>query len=362
MKIRELIGESWRAMLAARVPTIIVAVLCAAMSAATILTVGRSAAADAQLGARLEGAGARLIEVSAANTDIITPSIVDYAQSLNTASQVVGIHRIMDVSNAAVGAGTPTPAALITGNFTDAATLTWGRLPQVNEAIMTKAGLQQLGFDKPVGAIADASGNSYAVVGMYEPRIPFTDLGAALINADTTQSTSLTSVRLVATTAADANNLLSLVVSALNAENSSDLRITSPATLAALKSDLQADFGNFSRSLFLMILLGGGTLLGVVVFADTLLHRKDFGRRRALGISRAGLTSLVTLRTLWAALFGTVLGSAAAWVFAVQADTAPPSAFVLSVGLLVLLFCVLFSALPALLTAYRDPVSVLRTA
>lgn len=169
-------------------------------------------------------------------------------------------------------------------------------------------------------------------------------------------------VRVVAATAADAETVQSLILSTIETSDSSALTVTSPASLASLKADLRSDFGDYSRSLFLMILVGGGLLLGVVVFADTLLHRKDFGRRRALGITRVGLTSLVTLRTLWAAVFGVLAGSLGAWAYAVYAQSAPPLTFVAGVSVLVLLFCLAFSALPAALTAFRDPVSVLRTA
>ena len=362
MKWRELIGESWRSMLASRVPSVIIAVLCAAMCAAAILTVGRSAAADSQLERRLEAAGARLVEISASSPDIITTSAVNFAQSLNTVSQVIGVHRMIDVSNAAIGPGTPTPAAIFTGAFSDVATLNSGRLPQPNEALVTAQGLAQLGFDGPIGALSDSAGNSYAVVGTYTPKAPFDDLGMALISADPANERSLATIRLVATTAADSGNALALMLHAIDAAEPNMLTVSSPATLAALKADLRNDFGDYSRSLFLMILLGGGTLLGVVVFADTLLHRTDFGRRRALGISRAGLTTLVTLRTLWAAMFGVALGSAGAWLYSINMQTAPPGEFVAGVSVLVLLFCVLFASLPAVLTAFRDPVSVLRTA
>lgn len=46
----------------------------------------------------------------------------------------------------------------------------------------------------------------------------------------------------------------------------------------------------------------------------------------------------------------------------VYAQSAPPLTFIAGVSVLVLLFCLEFSALPAALTAFRDPVSVLRTA
>lgn len=362
MKFRELIGESWRAMLASRVPSVMVAVLFATMCAAAILTVGKSAAADAQLQNRLEEAGARLFEVSTSNNSLIPASTVSYAQSLSTVSQSVGVNRVIDVSNAAVGQGVPTPVSVFVGELSDIATITSGRAPGPNEALLTDAGLEQLGFDYPIGALEDSAGNTYAVVGTYEPIAPFQDLGLGLISADPQTAVSLSMVRVVAATAADAETVQSLILSTIETSDSSALTVTSPASLASLKADLRSDFGDYSRSLFLMILVGGGLLLGVVVFADTLLHRKDFGRRRALGITRVGLTSLVTLRTLWAAVFGVLAGSLGAWAYAVYAQSAPPLTFVAGVSVLVLLFCLAFSALPAALTAFRDPVSVLRTA
>lgn len=362
MKPKELIGESWRSMLASRVPSSIIAVLCIAMCATAILTVGRSAAADSQLQDRLEGAGARLIEISASDPSLISASIVGFSQSLSTVDQTIGVNRTVDIFNAAIGPGAPTPASVYIGDLTDIAVLTSGRSPGPNEAVLTTAALAQLGFDVPIGAVQDTAGNSYPVVGTYEPVSAFKDLGMGLISADPIAVTSLRTIRIVAATAPDADTVQSLVLSAIDAPDSNALTVTSPATLASLKADLRADFGDYSRSLFLMILIGGGLLLGVVVLADTLLHRKDLGRRRALGISRLGLTTLVTLRTVWAALFGVLLGCGGAWAYLISTNPAPPGTFVASVGFLVLLFCVIFSGLPAILAAYRDPVSVLRTA
>lgn len=362
MRLRELIPESWRAMFASRVPSTIIAVLCLAMSAATILTVGQAEAADLQLQERLETAGARQITISSSNPTLIPAALVNYANSLNTVSQTVGVHRVVDISNSASGTSIPTPATMFSGEFESLGRILSGRAPQENEAVLSISALKNLGFDAPVGAVTDSKGNNYAVVGSYEPVAPFHELGMALIRVDTTTEPYLMSVRIVATTAADTTNLQSLLISSIAAPNSTDLEVTSPETLKDLRADLRADFGNYSRSLFLMILLGGGTLLGIVVFADTLLHSKDFGRRRALGISRAELTALVTLRTVWAAAFGTTAGGIGSWLYLIQDDIHPPSTFVASVCFLVLLCCALCAAVPALFAAYRDPVAVLRTA
>lgn len=362
MRLWELIGESWRAMHASRVPSTIVAVLCAAMCAAAILTVGRSAAADEQLQNRLEEAGARLIHITSSDPTVLPPSLIGYIQSLNTVSQSVGVSRTLDVFNSAIGLSTPNPATMFIGEFHDIAQLTSGRVPEPHEAVVTRAGLERMGFDAPVGALQDSSGTSYPVVGTFEPRPPFGDLGVALIPSDPNTTLALTGVKVVTTTATDALITQDLVLSAIDSPNPGSITVVSPASLASLRADLRTDFGDYSRSLFLMILIGGGLLLGVVVFADTLLHRKDFGRRRALGVTRIDLTLLVTLRAAWAALFGVALGSIGAWAYATSKDVAPPSLFVLGVGVLVLLFCLAFSALPAALAAFRDPVSVLRTA
>lgn len=361
MKLLELFAESWRAMRAARVPTTVIVLLCAAMSAASILTVGRTAAADQQLENRLESAGSRLLEIKATKPDVIVVEDLHATASLSITDQALGILEVKDVVNAAIGDGEPTAASIYSGEIKDIAVITDGRAPLPGEAIITSEGLARLNFDTYFGALQTSDGTTYPLVGVYEPREPFDTIGYALINGSADQNTSLSSLTLVATSAASATSLQDIAIATIAPADNSDIEVRSPQTLAALQTELRNDFGNYSTSLFLMILFGGGLLLAIVVFADTLLHRKDFGRRRALGISRSELVALVTLRTSLAAFAGTAFGCGASWLITKQVNATPPLDFTIAIGVLVFLCCTAAAALPALVVAYRDPVSVLRT-
>ena len=87
------------------------------------------------------------------------------------------------------------------------------------------------------------------------------------------------------------------------------VQVDSPAALAETARDLNAQMSGFGRTLLLLILGAGGFFVAAVVLADVLIRRRDLGRRRTLGVTRADLIALVSLRTLITALLGAALGN-----------------------------------------------------
>lgn len=171
--VREALATAW----ASRVPSTLVLLLVATMCAATIATVGRTAAAEEQLLARLDSAGSRMLVVAdAGGNDLITATIVDQAAGLSTTERAVGTLIPIDVVNGVVGqGGTKVPAWGVHGDLSAVATLTAGRWPGPGEAIVTDEARQRLGMDDPGGWVAQASTtvvDDWSIVGSFTPREP----------------------------------------------------------------------------------------------------------------------------------------------------------------------------------------------
>ena len=95
--------------------------------------------------------------------------------------------------------------------------------------------------------------------------------------------------------------------------------------------------------------------------ADVLIRRRDIGRRRTLGIARADLVALVTLRAVIPAIAGSTLGSVMAVLVCARIGHAPSLDFAAATATLAALTTAIASLTPAIYAAHVDPVRVMRT-
>ena len=363
LTLREALATTW----AAKVPSALVTFLVAVMCAATLATVGRTAAAEEQLLARLDSAGARVLVVSdARGDDLISPTIVDQAAGLSTTERAVGTLIPVDVVNGVIGqGGTRVPAWGIHGDLAAVATLTSGRWPGPGEAVVTAEAMTRLGLDAPVGWVAQASTtvvDDWSVVGSFTPREPFGDYGSGVLYV-APEGRALDSVHVVLTSADVAQAAQGQVLRLIDPPAPDSVTVTSPVSLAQLQDQVTGDLATFGRTLLLGVLGGGALLVAIVTLADVLVRRKDLGRRRALGATRAVIVALVVLRTLAPALLGAAIGVALGlWATSrLGAGAIPPWEFTTGTATLALLAAAVAAIPPALYAATRDPVRVLRT-
>lgn len=359
--LREALATTW----AAKVPAALVTFLVATMCAATLATVGRTAAAEAQLLERLDSAGSRVLVVQDARTsELITPTIVDQAAGLSTSERAVGTLAPVDVVNGVIGqGGTRLPAWGVHGDLADVATLTAGRWPGPGEAVISQSAMRQLGLSEPVGWAALASTtlvNDWSIVGAYTAREPFTDYGTGLLYPAPPGRT-LDALHVVLTDAKTAQATQSQVLRLIDPPQLDALTITSPVSLAQLQESVTGDLATFGRTLLLGVLGGGALLVAIVTLADVLVRRADLGRRRALGATRGTIVTLVVLRTLAPALLGAALGITAGLITAYRLGAIPPWQFSAGTLILALLAAIAAAVPPALYAATRDPVTILRT-
>ncbi len=364
MRVRELLAEAWASARAQRVPTILVAALVAAMCATTLLTVGRAAAAQGDIAARLDDAGSRhLVVTDVHQRGFLTAPVVDQVAGLSSVERAVGLASAVDTTNVAVGiGGTRVPTWLVVGDLHAVVRLTAGRWPNPGEALVSAAGQAALGLDAPVGAVTTTTGvtTSYPVVGAFASRSPYQDLEAGVVVA-APDGAGARRLDVVATTAAQADATQTAVLALLARSDPADLQVESPATLAQIQADVLGDLARYHRSLAALVLLAGALLVAVVALADVLVHRTEIGRRRALGAPRWALMGILVGRSLVAALAGATVGTLAAVAVVLRSGQRPDIAFTLATAVLAVLAASVATAVPALVAARQDPVRVLRT-
>lgn len=366
MRLRELAAEAWASARAQKVPTILVAVLVAAMCATTLLTVGRAAAAQEQVAARLDDAGSRrLVVTDARNQDFLTAAVVDQAAGLSNVERAIGLAAPVDTINGTIGPGGARVATwLVVGDLHAAVTLTGGRWPRSGEALVSSAAQADLGLDAAIGAVTTtsttATSDIYPIVGSFSARDPYTDLDAGIVVA-APEGTTAHRLDVVAVSAAEAHSMQATVLDLLARADPADLNVQSPTTLAEIQSEVLGDLVRYNRSLTILVLLTGASLVAVVALADVLLHRADIGRRRALGAPRWALIWMLVSRSLIGALAGGVIGSLSAATLVLRNGQRPAVAYTLATVILALLSTGVATTVPALLAAHQDPVRVLRT-
>lgn len=354
--LREILAASW----AQKVSATMVVVLVGAMCLTTLLTVGRSAAAEIQVQQRMDSAGSRVVTVhDTGEEELLNIGAVAVVAGLGVVETAVGLGAARDVSNGAVGTDGPrVPARTFTGDLASVLVMEEGRWPRPGEALVSASAQNVLSMDEPYGYVLDGA-HEYPVVGRFRPLASVEELdGGIVIHSPTGIADYLT---VVATDAATVDQATALTLSTLAPIDTSRIRVESPQSLAQVQQQVAGDLGEFSRGLLIGVLSAGAILVAIVVLSDVLVRRTDLGRRRALGAARATITALVAGRTIAPALLGAVLGTFIGLLLTRQMGTMPPISFAVGTAILAVLAALVAALPPALYAANRDPVTVLRT-
>ncbi len=361
MNFGQTIREAWASARASRVPSALIALLAVMMCAGTLATVGRTVSAEREIQARMDDAGSKVVVLRDLQRKALFPaSVVDATDHLSVTDRAVGISVPMDVVNGAVGPGsTAVPAWTVIGRLPAVAHLVAGRWPRPGEALVSQGVRTRIGLVDGYGWVTSGS-DDIAVVGTYRVRSPFNDMASGVLIAALPDDEA-TALHVVARDARDARRVEALALAIVGASSAQDLGVDSPVTLAELQQTVGRDLGGFNRSLVLGVMGVGAALVGIVVLADVLLRRKDLGRRRALGATRATIVALVVLRTALPALVGAVVGAGLGLWVSSRLGASPGLSFAGAVGVLSVLAAVVSAVAPAVFAARRDPVEVLRT-
>lgn len=361
MTLPMLLREAWISTYTRIVPALMVAVICASMCATTLLTVGRTAAAETEVLSRLEGAGSReLILGDRFDSRLFSAAVVDSIAGLSTVERAVGVTIALDARSGHLTDGGPqVPAWGVVGDIDAVASIVNGRAPNVSEALVSTDAMNRLGLDAAVGYVVRGD-HEYAIVGTFAAKEPFSTFNSGVIYRAEPHE-SVRNLHVIAVSASQVTETQQLVLNVVAAPRSEDITVQSPASLAELQGEIAGDLGHFGRQLLFLVLGAGALLTAVVVLADVLVRRADLGRRRALGSTRRALITIVLLRVLIASLAGVAVGALLALWALGQWDVRVPLDFVVGTALLTLVASAAAGSVPALLAANQDPVGVLRT-
>lgn len=362
MRLRSLFTEAAASAWAAKVPSLLLAVVSAAMCFAALFTVGQNAANRAAVEASLAGAGARTLIVrdTLGDQGFINTRTLGSVDALSTVRTAIALGLPFDSVNGRIGAGgtlvTTWPAH---GDLASAVQLTAGRWPQPGEAIVSAPAQAKLGLAQPAGFLT-AGTDQYPVVGAFSAGAPFDDMAiGAIVQADDTQTA--TELRVVIDTIADAPATQTAVLGILAPADPTGLSVQSPRGLAALTDQVAAQLASHDQGILLLILGVGGLFVAAVVLSDVLVRRRDLGRRRTLGSTRADLAALVTIRATIPAAAGAIVGTVAALISTSQTGFTPPVSFAVAVATLATITAAVAAIAPAAYAARLDPVTVMRT-
>lgn len=362
MRVTAIVVEAARAAWSAKIPAVLIALVAAAMSVMTLITVGQQAATAANAQARLVEAGARTLSVTDTldNGYIFTDSVRAVAH-LSTVETAVALSMPFDTFNGSVGqGGRLVPAWRLIGSMGEAVTLVRGRWPQPGEALISETAQQQLGLSDPVGFLETTHGDQFPIVGEFAAVPPFDDLSSGALIAGSADTPGR-QLRVVVDDISDVQATQQVVLATLAPPDPASVSIQSPSGLAETATALSHDLSTSGRTLMLIILAAGAFFVAAVVFADTLIRRRDVGRRRTLGATRGDVAALVSARAIIPAGIGGAAGAVAGWLTAAGYGHAPPVSFSIAVAMCTLVTTAVATLPPALIAARRDPVRVMRT-
>ena len=363
MRWRALVREAWATTWASKVSSLLILVVVAAMCFAAIVTVGRSASAVAEVAQRMEQAGARRLSVvDTRDGGFINARTLGVIRGMTTVESATVLGTPFDVTNGIIGrGGHRTPAWPVLGEITEVAELVRGRMPQPGEALVSSTQLRPLGLGEPVGYLTSTDGTAqYPIVGAFRPSAAFEDLATGVIISATPDSTGR-ELRVVIDAVTSTKPTVNAILATLAPPDIQGVQVDSPTALAETAKDLNTQLTGFGRTLLLLILAVGGFFVAAVVLADVLVRRRDLGRRRTLGITRADLIALVVLRTIITGLLGAAMGCAAAWLTNRALGFTTPIDFTVAVGVLATLVAAAAALPPATYASRLDPVHVMRT-
>lgn len=354
--LRAVAWESIQTASAMRVVSALVLVLAMSVPAAVLGISGRNIEAQGAILARVDEAGARILTVvSSADEGGIPATAVDRIAALGGVSWAMGLGPVVDVRNRRP-TGEPTPARAF---YAARAPVAFSAPSEMSGAFVSTASAARLGLG---GAYSILDPGATLVVGWFSAADPLDDAlePFVLVPGD---AEALVLERIIVTV--DDVGWVELVAASLPSMigTAAAEAATVERSLALLEARdaVRNEVALRDRALIAAMLVASMLLACVVVFAGTVSSRRDFGRRRALGATRAQLTLLVMLSTLWPSLLGAGLGTAFGSVYLASAiGRSPDPDFPVAVGVLTVLSLVVASAIPAAVAATRDPLRVLR--
>lgn len=362
-RIRAIVREAFWSAFSQPVASVLTVLMVAAMVLTVMLTTGRTVGAEQRVLGSIDSTGTRSIVIRAQAGAGITSDVVARIKKLEGVQWVAGFSAAIDATNVRIVDGTRVPARYAYG--TDLEKLGVRAESPIPESVAyaSAIALTQLGMPDTAGGIALTDSTSYAIAGQIDTP-DFLKQFEPLVIVPRKHMSGSEPVNLLVVIASSPKLIgpvSSTVISLLSASDPTKVTVQTSEALAQLRALIQGQLGTFSRALVLALLAVMGTLVAVILYGLVMLRRKDFGRRRALGASRALIVVLLITQTAILGLVGVAAGTLSGLIAAiVQGDPLPGIAFTVALAILALTTTLVAALIPAFVASRRDPVAELR--
>lgn len=346
------------------VGTVLTVLVTAALCLTVLLTTGRTVGSERLVLSTIDAGGTRSIVVRAEPAAMLDSTVIERLTRLESVEWVGAFGPAVDVRNARTPSASSVAVRTLYTPAPDKLDIPFVSTSPQSTVLASERALEVLGLPDGAGAVRTADGVDQPVTG----RIAVPDFLAFLeplaVNPQAPRTGSGGPVAIVVVVADNPSSVASLtgaVAASLAVTDTTQVSITTSEALATLRAVIKGQLGGFGRGLVLAVFSVLTIVVAALMYGLVMIRRKDYGRRRALGATRALIVALVVVRTAATSLAGVLLGSVVALVvLQIGRDPAPTFGFVAAVGLLAIGSGVLGALPPAIAASRRDPLTELR--
>lgn len=375
MKTQEIVRETFKSAWAQKIFTLTTASIVAIVSLVVLLTAGQGAALENQVISQMNSIGSKLISVADQGQQPgINPQAVANLETINHVAWVLGLSEVTDYNNSQNQIQeTGTAGRVYYDQLPKEFEIIKGRAPNPGEAVISEKAAASLGLEKGYGSIAkntlinhgaliENDARIIDVVGIYQPPKGIkTFQEIILIRGNNPQTDTLRYIYVMAKETAQVTALGEAIANSVYADPESQIVVEPPSGIIELSHVISGQVGESGRKTMLIVLGVGVVIIAVIQMTMVSAKRKDYGRRRALGASRSLIVCQVLSQTGVAALPGAVIGATGGYLYLQITQGQTPSLnFTIGVAVLAVVVAVLAAIYPAVISALRDPVRILR--
>ncbi|WP_199042528.1 FtsX-like permease family protein [Glycomyces salinus] len=361
--LREAAASARSQMVASGLTFAVVAGMCIAV----LLTTGRTVAAEEAALEAIDAAGTRSITVRSSDTRSLTAGLLDRLVTIDGIESLAGFGPVTDVRNAHVPDGEPVPSRTAFGELGGHRLIELDGVP--NAAIASDVASETLRLRDGVGAVTNADGFELEVIGSiaipehlgFMDRIVVVPSSTEEALAGTTPDAPISLLVVQADSPGQVEALTEVLREYLSDADLQAVSIETSAELAAVRSAVSGELGQYGRTTVLGILAVSALVIGINILALAIMRRKDFGRRRALGARRSLIIALLLAQVGITAGMGAVTASVATTMISAMLNSPFPGwGFTSAVAALGTLCAMAAAMPPAVYAARREPLHELR--
>ena len=360
--LREVAASAW----SQRVFTAVTAVLIAAATTTILMTSGRAAATEEAVLRTVDQQGTRTLVIqSTGERPLLATQLVDTIATIPLVEAVVGFGPVRDVTAAALPDGARVgarPTYGVIGNIRATSSTPNAATEQL--AWLSTQASRTLGLPPAAGSIRIVDGPEYSVAGVVTPPDYFQSFEPLIViptPADAHGKASLSTIVILAKSPEGVAFLGKLVAPLLSEPPRENVTLSTSERLATLRQAIGGELTKQARVIVLGVLAVATAITLVIVWGFVLSRRKDLGRRRALGATRATIIALVVGQVALTAALASAIGAllCTATLALLNTPTPRPS-YIMAVAIGLTTTATLAASLPAIFAANRDPLHELR--